>query len=266
MDNYGDPTDEWRGMASNSTHTICFNTGYGIPNLMKAFQDKDFPDAQVRHLDEEEHDNIVSGMHRMHDHFDKFTDDNLADCLAMMDLYKKPPASFPWTAADMKLLYKRDVQGAREEDRGLAQEEKGLPVGKVGQVYLVKSDEPDGDAFLIGIIRAIATDPIEGPGVKMQWFELADPTACRYTSKYKSHTKTSVRVDKLPFCSDDCLQYLLRVKKVVRETSGVVKSLFVAHHDVENVKYYEERFINGSDLHGRDHERVLPAELIHYRR
>jgi hypothetical protein len=261
MNNYGDPTDEWRGLAPMSTHTLCFNTGYGIPDLCRAFENDDFPDSKVRPLDQEEHDNVVAGLKKIHDYFHHFTEDNLKDCLAVLDLYKADPTPFPWTEADMKLLYNRDAR--READAVQAQEASGLPVGKVGEFYLCKSGEPDGDAFMIGVIRKICTHPRDGPGVGMQWFELADSGACKYTSKYKTHLRTSTRVDKFPFCSDECLQYKLKVRKVTREKTGVVKAFYVAQRDVKNVKYYEERFKGGSDLQPRQHERVLPLHAIH---
>ena len=57
---------------------------------------------------------------------------------------------------------------------------------------------------------------------------------------------------------DGCLQYLLKgAKAKMHRTSGVVTSFRLHHKEIGDVKYYEERFENGPDLHDRGFERGL---------
>ena len=192
MDNYGDPTDEWRGLMPMSTHTTCYQTSYGIPNLWRSFRRDELPDAKIRPLDEEAHAKLKKGLHDIHRFFGNFTDENLEDCLSMLQLYSSPAQPFPWTREDMEMLYARGPGGNAPADVA-DQQAHGLPVGKVGQVYMCRVEvEQDGHSFGIGIIRNITRDRGQGPGVNMQWFATtpgADPFTGQFVSEMSVNTR-----------------------------------------------------------------------------
>ena len=193
MDNYGDPTDEWRGLMPLSTHTICYKTSYGIPNLWRSFQRHDLPDAKTRPLDEDAHDKLKKGLHDIHRFFTNFTDANLEDCLAMLELYSSPGKLFPWTTEDMELLYK-EGPGANAGAQVGDQQAQGLPVGKVGEVYMCRLEvlHSRGPFFGIGIIRNITRDRDQGAGVNMQWF-VTKPDADAFTGQFTSEMSVNTR-------------------------------------------------------------------------
>jgi hypothetical protein len=185
MNSWGDTNDEWRGLAPLSTHTSCFTTSYGIPNLWDAFQQGAIPDAQRREVNQDEHAKVVAGMHIIHKNFQNFTDENLEDCLAMLSMYDGASVPFDWEGADIKLLYGKGP-GAGASNDVANQQARGLPVGSVGQLYLCRPELGEEDTFIIGIIRGITK--INGyNGVNMQWFELSDKgEGDKYTGMYKS--------------------------------------------------------------------------------
>jgi hypothetical protein len=175
-----------------STHTVCFKTSYGIPNLWDAFQNGNIPDAQRRELNQEEHAKVVEGMHTIHRNFENFTDENLEDCLAMLAMYDEPSVPFNWKEEDIKLLYGKGP-GAGASLEVAEQQARGLPVGAIGQLYLCRPEVGEDDTFIIGIIRGIMQKNGEN-GVNMQWFELSDSEeGNKYTGMYKSILPASTR-------------------------------------------------------------------------
>ena len=192
MNSWGVTTDEWRGFAPLSTHTICFKTAYGIPDLCAAYEKNAIPAAQRRELDEGEHAKQVAALHTIHRHFEHFSDDNLADCLDMLGAYTAPPRPFDWDGEDIKNLYGGGV-GAGQSVQAAAQHRLGLPTAKLDGLYLCKPFEEDTDTFLLGIVKRLTKDAQGWSGVNMQWFTLVDDAACRYTGKYKPVLKTNLR-------------------------------------------------------------------------
>lgn len=73
------------------------------------------------------------------------------------------------------------------------------------------------------------------------------------------------RVDQFPFCADESLQYIVATKKIKKTTGGVVKSFYIKDTALKDVRYYDERFRNGTDLQAREHERPLPEEVVYDR-
>ena len=193
MNSWGDADDEWRGLAPMSTHTVCFPTSYGIPNIFKAAQNNDIPDAQRRSVDQEEHAKVVAGMHAIKAAFQHFDDDNLADCLDLLSLYTAPASKFAWDPVDIQRLYGRGTGAGASAEVG-AQQAQGLPVGQVGQKYLCMPHEDDDDTFLVGIIRAVTKNRDGENGVNMQWFSLPPGgNVCKYTSAYSAVLPSNTR-------------------------------------------------------------------------
>jgi hypothetical protein len=202
MNSWGDSTDEWRGLAALSTHTVCFKTSYGIPNLWKAFKDGAIPDAQRRELNEEEHAKVVEGMHTIHSNFKNFTDENLKDCLAMLDMYDGAAVPFDWKEEDIQLLYGKG-SGAGANEVVAHQQARGLPVGSVGELYLCRPEVGEGedDTFIIGIIRGITQEDGHN-GVNMQWFQLSElAQGNKYQGMYKSVLPATTRCDFFLCCA-----------------------------------------------------------------
>jgi len=196
MDSWGDPKDEWRGLAPMSTHTLCFNTSYGIPDLCTGEENQAIPDAQRRDVCEDEHAKWVEGMHTIHTHHEHFTDDNLADCLDMLASYTNPPKPFDWIGDEMKLLYSAGAGGPDVSHEVAAQQALGLPVGEVGQFYVCMPFPGDDDTFILGIIRDLKKKKINKVmtnGVNMQWLTRADPNGDKYSGIYKSVLSSSTR-------------------------------------------------------------------------
>jgi hypothetical protein len=191
MNSWGDPTDEWRGLAPLSTHTDCFPTQYGIPNIFEAHNQAAFPDSQQRQVNMEEHAAVVKGMHAIKAHFDCFTEANLADCLDMLSLYTDDARPFEWNRDDIKLLYGAGTGIGASQDVAV-QQSQGLPVGAEGEVFLCRPAAEDEDTFIVGIIRGI-TRHAGYQGVNMQWFTLTNPDACKYTSMYTSVLPANTR-------------------------------------------------------------------------
>ena len=193
MDSWGDSTDEWRGLAPMSSHTECFPTTYGVPNIYQAAAEDAIPDAQRRQVDTDEHDKVVAGMHAIKAAFTHFSDDNLADCLELLSLYTKPARKFAWEEEDIKRLYGRGT-GVGASVEVAAQQSQGLPVGKVGDKFMCLPHADEEDTFLIGIIRAVCRNRDGDNGVKMQWFALpAGHNVCKYTSTYKAILPSDTR-------------------------------------------------------------------------
>jgi hypothetical protein len=191
MNSWGDPTDEWRGLGPLSTHTVCFPTTYGIPDLYQAGLANAIPNAQRRELNAEEHNKMVAGMHTIFAHFERFTTTNLDDCLAMLDKYTEDSAPFEWALPDMYNLYGRGP-GVGASVEVAAQQSLGLPVGEVGQIYMCRAEEDQADTFILGVIRALAKDKGVN-GVKMQWFTQSDSDGCKYKGTYKSVLPSTTR-------------------------------------------------------------------------
>ena len=265
MNSWGDTTDEWRGLRPQTTHTLCFNTSYGVPDLCTGLANDAFPSAQRRDVALAEHQKWVEGMHTIHRCHANFNDDNLADCLRMLAMYTDPPQMFNWSKDDMTLLYGAGAGAGASIEVG-AQIAIGLPVGNVGDFYVCRPDEQDEDTFILGIIRRTTRGLWEGKmtnGVNMQWFtqsggELAD----RYTADYTSVLPSSTRVDEYPFAPDQCLQHILKGAGRRTTRTGVITSLRLHAGDVNNVKYYEERYEDGPDLQDRRYEEPLSVNVI----
>ena len=210
MTSWGDAADEWRGLTPLSTHTMCFPTSHGIPNLYEAAAQEAIPDAKIRLLDTELHNKMKAGMHTMHSFFDHFTDENLEDCLAMLALAEGFALPFQWDMEDMKKLYGGGT-GVGASEAVANQQAAGLPVGEVGDVYLCRPDESEIDTFLIGIIRFLAAGPKGEPGVKMQWFEMRNfnKNQDQYRSTYYTCLPAATRyTTNLPFLSSLFLELL----------------------------------------------------------
>ena len=268
--------DEWRGLAPRSTHTIPFNTSFGIPNLWNDYIQNNIPASKSREFNEEEHNKIVTGCEDMHKFFDKFSNKSLDDCMGILQLYKDPPRPFPWSREEMKSLYMKGPGSGLGEDVVALQQAKGLPVGKVGEIYLCrpaeekkkkkekknKNNTQQQDTFILGIIRALAKDKHGEGGVKMQWFQHA-AGANKYESAYTSVLPSSTYNDKFPFAYDACLQYKMKGAHFKKHrTSGVVTSFKIHANELDDVKYYEARFANGPDLQVCPHELPLTLAAI----
>ena len=255
MNSWGDTTDEWRGLAPLSTHTLCFPTSYGIPDIYEASKSGAIPDAQRRELNEFEHTKVVNGMHTIYNHFEHFTQDNLDDCLEMLQGYTQPSKALAWKKEDMKMLYGRGA-GVGASSQVAAQQSLGLPVGEVGQIYLCQPEDLEEDPFIIGVIRGIVQ--LNGRnGVNMQWFALTEPGADKYKGTYSAILPANTRTNNYPFADDGCLQYELKGAKHRRNRNGVITSLRLHVNEISAVKHYEERFENGPDLQDRRYEQVL---------
>jgi len=198
MSSWGDPTDEWRGLAPMSSHTICFPTSYGVPDIYAAYQAKAIPDAQRRECNDSEHAKVVAGMHTIFDHFEHFSTANLNDCLDMLRGYTEPSIAFDWDGEGIKLLYGQGA-GAGASIQVASQQALGLPVGEVGQLYLCRPDASDTDTFIIGIIRAITKQNRQN-GVNMQWFQLTDNDADKYAGTYASVLASNTRYTHIVLC------------------------------------------------------------------
>ena len=263
MGSAANPNDEWRGLTTNSTHTIPFNTSLGVPNLMTAFNTGQLPASRTREFNEDEHKKMVTGCKDMHTFFDNFSNESLDDCLHILQLFKDPPRPFPWTRDDMESLYGKGPGAGLSADVVAAQQSRGLPVGQVGQLYLVKPDDDEEDTFILGIIRALAKDNKGEGGVLMQFFQHAQG-ACKYTSAYSSVLPSGTKCDRFPFVYDAALQYKMKGAKFRKvKSSGVVTSFCINANEVKDVKYYEARFANGEDLRPCAHELPLSEARIH---
>lgn len=263
MGSAANPNDEWRGLTTNSTHTIPFNTSLGVPNLMTAFNAGQLPASRTREFNEDEHKKMVTGCKDMHTFFDCFSNESLDDCLRILKLFEDPPRPFPWTREDMESLYGKGPGAGLSADVVAAQQSRGLPVGEVGQLYLVKPDIDEEDTFILGIIRALAKDNKGEGGVLMQFFQHAQG-ACKYTSAYSSVLPSGTKCDRFPFVYDAALQYKMKGAKFRKvRNSGVVTSFHINANEVKDVKYYEARFANGEDLRPSAHELPLSEARIH---
>jgi hypothetical protein len=196
MNSWGDSTDEWRGLANQSTHTLCFNTSYGVPDLCSGVANDAFPNAQRRDVNPLEIVKWVEGMHTLRTLHANFNDDNLADCLEMLAGYTNPPKPFDWDIDDMALLYGAGAGATASVEVG-DQISSGLPVGKVGDFFLCRPDGTDVDTFILGIIRGITRGMWDGrmtQGVNMQWFTHAlDVQFDKYGGSYTAFLPSTTR-------------------------------------------------------------------------
>ena len=192
MASAADDKYEWRGLTPRSTHTLHFNTSMGVPNLWSDYQAGRLPDSKTREFNAEQHEKVVIGCTNIHAFFDNFSDESLDDCLHILRFFEDPPRPFPWTNQDMDLLYMKGPGADLSADVVGAQQARGLPVGEVGQLYLLKPEKDEEDTFLLDIIRAIAKNAKGERGVLMQFFQHAEG-ACKYTSAYSSVLSTNTR-------------------------------------------------------------------------
>ena len=99
MSSWGDPADEWRGMKPFTTHTVPFNTAFGIPNLWTAFLGSRMPHAAKRSADLKEIDDQEKSLNKIHKMYPKFGEEALEDCKSLLKLYKKTCKAFSLEAS-----------------------------------------------------------------------------------------------------------------------------------------------------------------------
>ena len=268
MDSWGDSTDEWRGLAEMTTHTEPWTTAYGVPDLWQAVQNGDMPPAAKRAPNPADIAKTMEGLKYLKEYSDDiFADEDFKDCEAMLDLHREPPKPFPWLPADVCALFGGEPDAG---DNVEAQQRRGLPVGKIDELYICKPYEDDDDTFLLGrVMSATYGGPNhDESGVLMQWFQLAtdgkqdDRTASRYKGKYKPVLPHSTRTDHYPWCSDACLQYKVKCQRTNSRAGGRLLSLRIYLYEVPNIKYYEARWANGVDLHDKPYERRLSSQFL----
>ena len=183
MSSWGDPEDEWRGMKPLTTHTVPFNTGFGIPNLWTAFLGSRMPHAAKRSADLKDIDEQERSLNKIHKLYPKFGEAALEDCKSLLKLSRTPARPFPWKRADIETIFSVGP-GAGAKESVARQQQAGLPLGEEGACYLVKPKPGEKDKFLLGIVRTLFTRRGES-GVTMQWFKVdAGDDADVYTSAY----------------------------------------------------------------------------------
>ena len=110
MNSWGDPDDTWRGLADYTTHTLPFDSSYGVPNFYKAYDLRGhLPRAAKRDDSATNSPAAITKQKKdltdLHQFFESFTQTHLEDLMSLLDLAEAPSAPWPWKREDVELLF-----------------------------------------------------------------------------------------------------------------------------------------------------------------
>ena len=197
MDSWGDSADEWRGLADMTTHTLPWTTALGVPDLWDAVETDAMPHAQRRTPNLVDIAKTKEGLRILKTYAgDIFSEEDFQDCEEMLDLHVQPPKPFPWTKEEVFALFGKEPNQGDDVE---AQQRRGLPVGKVDELYICMPEKDSEDSFLLGRVMALKYGGERGneSGVLMQWFTLAtDKVKDRHKGdKYKGRYVPVLKAD-----------------------------------------------------------------------
>ena len=254
MNSWGDALDPWRGLQEFTTHTVPFNTSYGVPNFDRSYDLLGhLPDAATRacKLNSKEQKKFRDNLHLLHNFFANFTRTHLVDIESMLDQATAPPAKWPWLRENVRFLF-GTMPGQGAENSQQQQLQKGLPLPEVGKAYLCRSADKT-EKFCLGIVKGHSPDG----NVHMQYFTLPNNRADAYLSVYTAVLDTATRSECYPKEDPGVLQYPVTMAKIKKLSDGTVKSFNIHANDHEHCAYYAAVFKGGKDLECRSHERRI---------
>ena len=122
------------------------------------------PKAKKREILSEQTEEIQKSLRKLCNLFDSFTEEDLNDCLGILDLYHGPAAEFPWQEGDLAAIFDPSVN---ELQAGVAdQQMRGLPLPELGAFCLIRPPKNSADPFYLGrvMIKKLQSQG-EWPGV-----------------------------------------------------------------------------------------------------